>query len=74
MWLKCGGVKPSTEKIKEGFIVLYSQIYQTDGVREFWTFDYNFTEEQKTRWEDMENIAGLMPILAKYQQIGRAHV
>jgi len=69
MWLKFGGIKPTTEQIKEGFIILYSQIYQTDGVRDFWMFNYSFTEEQKCRWEDMENMTGLKPILAKYQQL-----
>ena len=67
-WLWSGGVQPSDESIKNGFHVLYDQIY-TKGPNNkvYWTFNYHFTEEQKQRWEVMESITGLTPILKEYE-------
>ena len=66
-WLKYGGKQPSTETIQLGFIILYNHVYQTDGVRDFWNLGYCFTDDQKQRWGVLEQIAGLKPIMAKYE-------
>jgi hypothetical protein len=67
-WLYHGGEQPADEVIQQGFPVLYNHIYCTDFHGNiYWSRGYYFTETQKQRWEMMESMTGLEPIIAAYQ-------
>ena len=69
-WLHHGGKQPSDETIKNGFPILYNQIYHGEWQGKIcWGGDRYFTDIQKQRWEVMESISGLEPIMNAYQEV-----
>ena len=69
-WLYQGGVQPADEVIQCKFPILYNQVYSEDiHGKPQWTNTFYFTEEQQKRWEVMESIAGMKPIMKVYQQV-----
>jgi hypothetical protein len=68
-WLYYGGDKPADEVIQNGFPILYNQIYCEDlHGRSYWSYGHHFTVERKERWEVMESLTGVRPIMNDYQQ------
>lgn len=66
-WFYYGGIQPTDEVIQNGFPVLYYQIYCEDfRGQSFWACGYHFTETRKQRWNMMESITGLCPIVNDY--------
>ena len=69
-WFYQGGVQPTDQAIQGGFPILYNQVYSEDiRGQPQWTDTFHFTEEQQARWEVMETIAGMKPIMKSYQQV-----
>lgn len=69
-WLYHGGEQPADEVIRDGFPVLYNHIYFVDlHGHVYWSHGYYLTQTQRERWEVMEPIAGLDPIMATYQEV-----
>jgi hypothetical protein len=69
-WFYQGGVQPTDQAIQGGFPILYNQVYSEDiRGKPQWTDTFHFTEEQQARWEVMETIAGMKPIMKSYQQV-----
>jgi hypothetical protein len=74
-WLHYGGTRPADEVIQEGFPVLYYQIYCEDfRGQPFWAHDHCFTAVQMQRWNVMESITGLRPIMNEYQNARRTAI
>jgi hypothetical protein len=73
-WFYQGGVQPADEAIQGGFPILYNQVYSEDiHGKPRWTGTFHFTEEQQKRWEVMESIAGMTPIMNGYRQVHYEH-
>lgn len=69
-WFYQGGVQPANHVIQGGFPILYNQVYSEDiRGKPQWTNTFHFTEEQQARWEVMESITGLKPIMYDYRQM-----
>ena len=73
-WFYFGGTQPLNDAIQSGFPILYNQVYSEDiHGKPRWTGTFHFTEEQQKRWEVMESIAGMMPIMNGYRQVHYEH-
>ena len=73
-WLYQGGPQPSDEVIQHGFPILYNQVYFIDlHGQPRWINSFHFTDERKQRWEIMESISGLKPIMNDYQPMYEEH-
>ena len=69
-WLYYGGVQPTDEVIQNGFPILYHQLYCEDfHGQPYWSYHHHFTDARKQRWEVMESITGIEPIMSEYQQV-----
>ena len=74
-WFYFGGTQPVDEAIQSGFPILYNQVYSEDiHGKPRWTATFHFTEEQQKRWEVMESIAGMTPIMNGYRQVHYEHL
>jgi len=69
-WLYYGGAQPADESIQNGFPILYNQVYCVGfHGQPHWTPTFHFTDTRTQRWEVMESIAGVQPIMDAYQRI-----